>query len=341
MTTAQLNPKLYQQPLWGTLDRVSRNCLIAAAVLGLLVIITVFVAPVAPPRAITIEEMPERFARLILEKPAPAPVAKVPTPGAEPPKQIAKVDEPKPDLVKPTVVKPKARPERRQPTLKVAQDKGQQGRQKAKTEVTRNLKEVSGSLDKVLGQLAQALPAAAAGDQPPTKSKRRPRRGVRGGRTSTQLAAVDNIADLGKADIQGSSLANQGISVASITDLEIDGDGGAGAGSVTGSSTGHGAGSDAIRSNQSLLTVVRRYAPGIQFCYENELKKSPGLRGKLTVSLTVEPDGLVSNVMLVEDSLRSPAVTGCMLAQMRGWRFPAIEAGTVTFKTPFVFTPPE
>ena len=86
---------------------------------------------------------------------------------------------------------------------------------------------------------------------------------------------------------------------------------------------------------------MRRYAPGIQFCYENELKKSPGLRGKLIVSLTVQANGTVSNVVLVEDSLRSAAVTDCVLAQMRGWKFPAIEAGVVTFKTPFVFTPPE
>ena len=47
------------------------------------------------------------------------------------------------------------------------------------------------------------------------------------------------------------------------------------------------------------------------------------------------------NVLIVEDSLGSPAVTDCVLAQMRGWKFPAIEQGVVTFKTPFVFTPPE
>ena len=87
--------------------------------------------------------------------------------------------------------------------------------------------------------------------------------------------------------------------------------------------------------------MVRRYAPGIQFCFENELKKNPGLRGKLIVSLTVEPGGRVSAVSMVEDSLRSSAVTGCVLAQMQSWKFPAIDAGTGTSNAPFVFTPPD
>lgn len=84
-----------------------------------------------------------------------------------------------------------------------------------------------------------------------------------------------------------------------------------------------------------------RYAPGIQFCYDNELKRNPGQRGKLVVSLTVLADGSVSDVVVVDDSLKSAAVRDCVIAQIRGWQFPAIPRGDVTFKTPFVFTPPE
>jgi TonB family protein len=86
--------------------------------------------------------------------------------------------------------------------------------------------------------------------------------------------------------------------------------------------------------------VVRRYAPGIQFCYDNELKRNPGLRGKLVVSLVVLANGTVSEAAIVEDSLQSPSVRECVLAQIRGWQFPAIPSGSTSFKTPFVFTPP-
>jgi len=197
-----------------------------------------------------------------------------------------------------------------------------------------------------LKDISQALPASNSADQSRPKSKRRQRRGVRAGRSAVQLTAVNNITDLAQADIQGSSIANTGISIAGVIDLEIDGTarsgggltGGSGGNSSAGNNTG---GGGELRSSESLLTVVRRYAPGIQFCYENELKKSPGLGGKMVVSLTVEPDGTVSSVILVENSLRSAAVSDCVTAQMRGWKFPAIETGTVTFKTPFVFTPPD
>ena len=110
MTTAQLDTRIYQQPLWGTLDRVSRNCMIAAAIAGTIVIILVFVAPKSVLRDVTIQEMPERFARLILEKPKPAPVAKTPAPSKTyeaPLQEIAQTEKPKP-------VQPKVRPVKRQ-----------------------------------------------------------------------------------------------------------------------------------------------------------------------------------------------------------------------------------
>ncbi len=340
MTTNAMDIRVYKQSLWGTLDRVSRNCLLAAGGVGFVVIIAALLAPTPPPRELTIQEMPERFARLILEKPKPAPVVKAPVPSATfeaPPQKIAQAAPPKPvaEVVKP---KPKPRPERRQAKPEVAPDKGRQGRQKAKTEVTENLAAVSGSLDKVLGELSQALPTAAAKDNPRKKPNRRQRRGVRSGRSGVQLEAVNNVEVSSQADIQGSAVASEGISIAAITDVET-GSGNSGGGVTAGGSTSNGGGE--IRSNKTLLAVVRRYAPGIQFCYENELKKSPGLRGKMIVSLTVEPDGRVSNVILVEDTLRSAAVSDCVLAQMNGWKFPAIETGVVTFKTPFVFTPPQ
>ncbi|MCB1185275.1 hypothetical protein KDM41_17795, partial [bacterium] len=72
MSTATTVPAPYRQPLWGTLDRVSRNCLAAAAVCGVVVVIGVLVAPPVPVREAKLEEMPERIAKLILERPQPA-----------------------------------------------------------------------------------------------------------------------------------------------------------------------------------------------------------------------------------------------------------------------------
>jgi TonB family protein len=94
------------------------------------------------------------------------------------------------------------------------------------------------------------------------------------------------------------------------------------------------------RSNASLLAVIQRYAAGIQFCYGNELKRDPTLRGKLVVSLTVAPSGEVSEAAVVQNTLGSDRLASCALAQIRDWRFPAIPVGVTTFQVPFVFTPP-
>jgi outer membrane biosynthesis protein TonB len=308
------------------------------------VLIAVFAAPARPVRELTIQEMPERLARLILEKPKPVPAVKAPAASLpqEAAPEVAQVAPQKTETAQPKAeaVRPVVRPVRRQPAPEVAADKGKQGREKARTEVAQNLSQVSGSLDKVLGELSQALPTSANSDGPAPRTRGRQRGSVRSGRATTQLEAVNLTTDVATADVQGSALAGSGISIAAITDLQT---GGTEAGSMGSAAAGTGPdnGGGEIRSNQALLAVVRRYAPGIQFCYENELKKSPGLRGKLVVSLTVEPDGRVSNVVLVEDTLRSAAVTDCVLAQMQGWKFPTIEQGIVSFKTPFVFTPPE
>lgn len=331
----------YEQPLIGRIEGALRNCLIGSGALGVVALLAILLAPALPERQVSLEEMPERYARLILEKPAPvaAPPAAKPAARIELPAVVP--DEPAPA---PAAAKPETRPEpvptrRAAAKPKVAPDQGVQGRERAQKEVTGNLTQVTASLDKALDQLTQVLPTAgtteAAADQAPAERRRR---GTRSGRGSSQLAAVDGVAAVQTADLGGSTLSADAVVIAGIADIDFGGgSGGSGSG---GNGSGGGSGGPSGRSNDSLLAVVRRYAPGIQFCYENELKRDPGLRGKLTVSLTVAADGRVTDVAVVEDTLGAPAVVGCALEQMRGWVFPVIESGTSTFKAPFVFTPP-
>ena len=338
MATAHAGiPQQYQQPMWGALDPVLKRCFIAAGILGAMVLIVVFVAPALPPKLTTLEDMPDRIARLILEKPkAPAGdiadrIARMETPKAEP-RAEEKPAEP---------AKPKAEPRRRTSPPRVAADRGAQGREKARTEVAQNLAQVTSSVDDVLKSVSKSLPASTSTAD--TEATPRRRRGVRTGRSGTQIASVGGSSNLAAPDMGGSAIDGQGISIAAITDLAVDGAGGSGdefSAPGGGGSGDEGASRNDYRSNESLLSVVRRYAPGIQFCYDNELKRNPGLRGKLVVNITVLANGSVSEAIVVEDRLGSAAVTQCVVAQIRGWRFPAIPSGTTSFKTPFVFTPP-
>jgi outer membrane biosynthesis protein TonB len=342
MNTAAADPRrFYVQPLVGRIDGALRHCLLGAAALGVLVLLAVFLAPAPPLRELTLEAMPERYAKLILEPPKPRVAPPAPT------ETVAVMEMPEqPPVAAPApatpaepapVVRPKPNPRRRaapQPT--VAPDQGAAGRRRAEQDVKAEVAKVTDSLDKALDQLAVALPAAGSGDE--AAANRRParrRRGTRGGRTGDQVASAAGVSDLMNADLGGTDLTGRGVAVAGIADLDFTGDDGGG------SVAGGGAAGAGGRSSDSLLAVVRRYAPGIQFCYENELKRHATLRGKLVVSLTVQADGSVSDVVVVENTLGSDAVVGCAVAQMQGWQFPAIADGVSTFKAPFVFTPPD
>src|SRR5262249_58371561 len=118
---------------------------------------------------------------------------------------------------------------------------------------------------------------------------------------------------------------------------------GGGIGSGTGSGVGPGAGAGdgaapgVYRSNASLLAVIQRYSAGIQYCYGNELKRDPTLRGKLVVAITVAASGEVTEASVVQNTTGSPRLASCALSQIRDWRFPAIPVGGTTFQAALVF----
>lgn len=399
-------PQQYRLPMWGQMDRALKNSFIGSTIAGVLLVIVVLVMPVAPPEPVTVKTVPERIARLIIEKPKPMPPAKSEQKpgggggGGGTPKQGTpeggpiEVAQPKPKM------EPKPSPGRaaREPSaLRSSPDRGVQGRQRATQEVSQSVAQVTGSLDRVLENISQATAStkstttsSATTDvaSTSTSSRARRQRGVRtSARSSEQLASVGGVSGIANGDVAGSAIASEGISISAITDLTVGGGGsgdgtpygtpggtglggsgggfGGGNGSGTGTGTGPGRGSGSgggvgggqgtgtgdgtgpgngggsgYRSNESLLSVVRRYAPGIQFCYDNELKKNSGLRGKLVVAITVLANGAVSEATVVENTLGSQAVASCVLAQIRGWHFPAIPNGVTSFRAPFVFTPP-
>ena len=343
--------RAYHQPIWGRTEPVLRRTLAGASVVGFALLVAILLAPAAPPRPVTIEQVPERIARLILEKPRPkapatAEPARLPEPrraAGEPVVAEAPKPAPAPAPAKAAEAPARAAPQRRAEPAPVAPDQGVRGREQAKAEVAANLQQVTGSLDKALGDLAQALPKA--GTAPGSAGGRGPggrSRQVRAARSGDDVGGVEGRVQLGTVDLGGSGLAAGGVSIAALGDVRTGGGDGSGAGGTPGQGGDDAAGgADASRSNASLLAGVRRYAAGIQFCYENELKRQPGLRGKVVFSLTVDAAGRVTDVAVVEDTLGAGAVAACALAQIRDWRFPAIESGVTTFRAPFVFTPPQ
>ena len=87
--------------------------------------------------------------------------------------------------------------------------------------------------------------------------------------------------------------------------------------------------------------MIQKYAAGIQYCYEAELKRDEHLTGKLVVAMTVTAAGNVQEATVVRNTLGSERIASCALSQIRSWKFPPISGGLTTFQAPFVFTPPK
>lgn len=324
---ATMTHDVYRQPLFSIGDDLFRRCLAGAGIAGLVFLIAVLLAPVREIAVTSVEQIPERFARLIIEKPKPKPAAAAPeaqmTQQAEP--QAAK---PEPAPAPEPQVQPRAR--RLEAARERPPDTGVEGRRRAQ-EATATVQQATKAIDRSLAGLSTSLQSTSADDGRPS---RRRARTVRAGRSGGDLAAVDATVSTGAADLGGSAVEGTLVAIGGLSAAEPAAAGGAEGAVGSGSAPG------VYRSTASLLAVVQKYAAGIQYCYGNELKHDPTLAGKLVVAMTVSASGRVTEATIVQNTVRSKSLEACALSQIREWRFPAIEGGATTFQAPFVFTPP-
>ena len=285
-------------------------------------------------------------------KPAPEPVVP-PAPKPVPPAPVA----PKPTPVPPAVAKAPPAPERAVtppkpvPAGRAQVDDapgasgvarapapsggGEKGRA-AGARVARELASTRAGIDNVLSSVSGSLPASTGKSGDGGGRRVDDRYAVTGGRGDGKLPSSDG-------ELRGTGLGAVGA--------------GAGAGGGTGSgrgvrragvaladqgveSSGDGLGLSG-RDSRSLMAVVQRYVAGIKFCYDNALKKNPGLAGKITLQMDITAAGAVTNLDPLDDSMGNAALQRCIVSQVEGWKFPAIPAGTVRFTLPLVFSPPQ
>jgi hypothetical protein len=82
--------------------------------------------------------------------------------------------------------------------------------------------------------------------------------------------------------------------------------------------------------------VVVAHAGALQACYEIEAQKDSSLKGGVTLRWRVDEGGAVTSAFVVGSTLQNARVEGCVLREVRSWRFPTSDGiSEVTF--PFVF----
>ena len=90
---------------------------------------------------------------------------------------------------------------------------------------------------------------------------------------------------------------------------------------------------------EALARYVRQRKAAIQNCYERELKRNPTLRGRVVVRFSITPSGRSSDIEIEENSLGNEAVASCIRNAVRTWVFPFKPKSDVAVAYPFVFSP--
>jgi len=274
------------------------------------------------PPEVTLEEIPDRYAKVLIPDKLPAP----PVEKKEEPKGGG--EEKKPE-------------ETRKPDAKKGDAKAETAEQAAARKAARAAavaKAVqSKGMLKVLGALGPGTGSGAVADV----------FGAGGGMTdvATALSGAGGVAVATDPGAGGGRKGGGQGGAASIGDLATSGGGSVGYGAkqevrVSGSVAAEEAEVDSADIDQQKLAAFVRARMGlIKACYENALKRNPSLKGKISIRFTILETGGIADIQAAVNSLGSPEVASCITNTMRTWRTQFRPSGPVTVEYPFVFAP--
>jgi hypothetical protein len=302
-----------------SLDRMFVGLLVAALALHVAAYLGLASMPVR--EEVTLEEIPDRFAKLLIPAKVPEPVVvqeKKPEPVAEAEEKPVEEAKPADEAPQPT---PEQKAARSAAVAKAVQSKGLLrvlGSLGSAGGAAPAVAEVFGGEGGGGGDVAQALsgvaPAGAAAAEPGGPGGRRGAAGAGGAAT---------IGDLG-----GSGGGRAQVDYGAKTEV-----------AVAGTVAAEAADIDSAEVDQvKLASFVKARMAAIKACYETQLKRNPSLHGKIRIRFTILETGGLDEVVAAENGVGSPEVAACIVGTMRSWRTPFRPSGTVTVEYPFVFS---
>ncbi len=99
------------------------------------------------------------------------------------------------------------------------------------------------------------------------------------------------------------------------------------------------ASSNALRDNTAINKVVSDHRVSIRMSYEKFLQRDPTLKGKVTVRFTIAADGSVSAVQILENTTGNADLEAEIIRKVKMWTFDPVPDGDVSVTYPFVFSP--
>ncbi len=90
-------------------------------------------------------------------------------------------------------------------------------------------------------------------------------------------------------------------------------------------------------SPEQIMRVVRQNQAAVRYCYENELQRQPNLHGRIEIQWRIARSGSVTSARVGSSTMHNARVEGCIVRQVRRWRFPQPDGGEVDVNFPFIF----
>ncbi|HET9037590.1 MAG TPA: AgmX/PglI C-terminal domain-containing protein [Myxococcaceae bacterium] len=291
--------------VWRSIDHLFFGILAASLFLHFAGAACIMLSPKPADADLSLDELPDRFARVLLPPKPPEPEQKAPEQTAQPEeKKDTKKDVKKKELPADATAR-KAMLQQKVAGKGLLKILGSAGGSGALSDV---LGSGTGS-----GDVASAL-AGARGVSIATADSVGARAGGGSGRTA-------GIGDVGTSGGGKVALAGKG-------DVKVSGQVSAAAPEVD----------SADVDRAALSRYIRDRLGAIRGCYERELKRNPGLKGKIMVRFNITPAGRAGDVRIEENTLGSPEVASCITGLMRSWIFPFKPPDEVPVQYPFLFT---
>ena len=267
------------------------------------------------PKEVTLEEIPDRYAKVLIPERMPKPPEKKEEKKAEAPAQQKQE---------------KAEEKKAETQEQVAQKKAARAAAVAKAVQSKGILKVLGALGPGTGGGAVADVFGSGGGM---------------GDVASALSGAGGVAVATDPGAGGGRKGGGEGGAASIGNLATTGGGKVGLGTktevkVSGSVAAEEAEVDSSDIDQGKLGAFVRARMGlIKACYENALKRNPALKGKISIRFTILETGALSDISTAQNSLGSAEVASCIMNTMRSWRTQFRPSGPVTVEYPFVFQP--
>jgi TonB family protein len=91
------------------------------------------------------------------------------------------------------------------------------------------------------------------------------------------------------------------------------------------------------RTVESVMNIILNQKGMMDYTYTKYLRTEPDLRGKISLDVTIEANGRVSDVTIVESTFPSQDFINDIIRIIRRLRFPTIPEGSITVNLPLVF----